>query len=385
MASVTTRPNGHRWITFKAPNGKRQTIRLGAADETQANNFKGKIEKLLVCRRLAELPDAKTIEWLSQLPEGIHDTLAKCGLVDPRGARTVGELVAWYIAVNPQWKPSTLVNVKNVGEALIRFFGRERRLALITTDDGVKFRQWLERDGKVYGGELEATTASRMCRRAREIFRPAVKRRWILENPFGELKQWVDTNPDRDEYITLAQFTAVMKECDADTRLFYSLVRLAGLRGYSEIMPLELTWVDWSHRTLFVKAPKTEHHQGQESRFVPLCEELYGQLMKASELAPEGARFLFGEMRITNTAIDNRLAAACRRAKVIMWPKPKINLRASCEADWLRTYPIDMVATWMGHSPETMLKHYRRVFKEQTARVAGSALQAHVEAIQRAS
>ena len=46
-----------------------------------------------------------------------------------------------------------------------------------------------------------------------------------------------------------------------------------------------------------------------------------------------------------------------------MWPNPFVNLRASCEYDWLRPRPIDAVAAFTGHSPETMLRHDNRVFK----------------------
>lgn len=134
-----------------------------------------------------------------------------------------------------------------------------------------------------------------------------------------------------------------------------------------------------------MKAPKTARYEGHETRFVPLCEELTTQLRDAMERAVIGATHIFADMRVTNTAIDNRLAAACRRAKRLMWDKPKINLRASCEFDWLRRHPIDMVAAWMGHSPETMLKHYKRVFKEQTAQAAGGALHAAGEPSARAS
>lgn len=385
MASVTTRPNGHRWITFTAPNGKRQTIRLGTATLQQARNFKDRVEKLLVCRRIAETPDASTIEWLANLPDNIHDNLARCGLVAARGARTVGELVTWFIASKSRWKPSTLVNVKTVGDSLERYFGRERKLFLITEEDAAKYRDWLERAGQKNGKPYGATTASRMCRRAREIFAPAVERRAILANPFAKLKGWTDTNPERDEYIGAPEFERVMLECDPDTRLLFSLCRYAGLRGQSEIMPLEWTWLDWHHATLFVKAPKTARYEGQGSRYVPMSEELMRLLTKAHERAPEGAVQIFGELGITNTAIDNRLSSACRRARVIMWPKPKINLRASCENDWLRRHPIDMVAAWMGHSPETMLKHYSRVAKQQSAELAGSALHTPLGVSARAS
>jgi integrase len=386
MASVTTRPNGHRWVTFKAPNGKRQTIRLGAASQNQADNFKEKIEKLLVCVRLGEPPSANLIEWLSDLPDNIHDTLSKCGVVNARGARTVGDLTAWFAkryakhCEQNRRKPSTLINVTRATDAMNRFFGKDRRLRnfksyLDTPDEeeteGEKFRAWLAYAGRVKGGSLAPTTVSSMCRRAREIFDKAVARGWMKANPLAEERNWVNTNPERDEYVTREQFDRVMDEADPDSRLFFSLVRYAGLRGLSELSLLEWTWVNWTEHTLFVKAPKTSRYEGQGSRFVPLSDKLYKLLLSAMENAPEGATHVFGETPITNVAWDNRLEAACRRAKVVMWPKPKINLRASCEYDWLRVHPMDEVAAWMGHSPETMLKHYSRVAKQRSAEVAG--------------
>lgn len=391
MASVNTRPNGHRWVTFKAPTGKRQTIRLGQATLQQANNFKQKIERLLVCLRLVEPLDAALMEFIAELPESIHDTLANCGVVSARGARTLGALTSWYTkrfqahCLQGRRKPSTLKNVKRAVDVMDRYFGRDRSLRsfksyLDTPDeeetDGEKFRAWLLRSGRHDGGPLAATTASSLCCRAKAIFDEAVARGWMRDNPFAEMRDWVTSNPERDEYIDLAQFELVAKEADPETSLFYSLSRYAGLRGVSELSPLEWSWVDWSHRTLFVKAPKTSRYAGKESRFVPLADVLYERLLAASERAPEGEVYIFGDTRITSTAWNNRLEQACRRAKVVLWQKPMINLRASCEYDWLRKHPIDMVAAWMGHSPDTMLKHYSRVAKQQSAQAAGSALHA---------
>ncbi len=390
MAGITHRPNGHRWVTFKAPNGKRQTIRLGSADEQQAKNFAAKIDKLLVCKKLGELPDAQLIEWLADLADGIYDTLSKCGLVPHRGVRTVGELTAWTIARCKQLveekrlKKSTLVNIKRAADALDRHFGKDRKLSTVRPyhetpaggeSDGEKFRRWLFRHGRAKtNGPLAPTTASRMCRRAREIFGSACKRGWMRDNPLAEERDWVDVNPERDEYIPRDVFECVMDEAAPDTRLFFSLIRYAGLRGVSEILELEWQWVDWQHHTLFVRAPKTERYEGHDQRFVPLAPELYSQLLEASERAVVGGSRIFFACPNTNAAWNNRLEVACRRARLAMWEKPKINLRASCEYDWLRKHSIDEVAEWMGHSPETMLKHYKRVAKQRTAQVAGSAL-----------
>jgi hypothetical protein len=226
MASVTLRPNGHRWVTFKAPNGKRQTLRLGPATEQQAHNFKEKVERLLVCRRLIEPLDAALVEFLSELPDGLHDTLSRCGVIAPRGARTVGALTTWFIGrytahcANGRRKHSTFVNVKRAADATDRFFGRDRKLSSFRSyletgadhqTDGERFRAWLIRAGNSADGPLAPTTASRMCRRVRGIFDAAVERGWMKHNPLSEERGWIDTNPERDAYVDAVQFERVMR------------------------------------------------------------------------------------------------------------------------------------------------------------------------------
>ncbi|MBN1852251.1 MAG: hypothetical protein JW829_05980 [Pirellulales bacterium] len=49
-------------------------------------------------------------------------------------------------------------------------------------------------------------------------------------------------------------------------------------------------------------------------------------------------------------------------------------MRASCERDLLATYPIDQVTDWLGHFPETALRHYNRVAKEQEIHQAAGAI-----------
>lgn len=372
MASVSTRPNGHRWVTFRAPNGKRQTIRLGLATASQADTFKTRVDRLLVASRLGEVPDPGTVEWLASLADNLHDKLSRCGLCNPRGARTVAELAAWSLA-QEQSKPSTKVNLRVVCDSLCRYFGKDRRINAITTEQATGFRNWLLRSGGAKGDGLAPTTVSRMCRRSRQMFERAAEERWIPQNPFRKMRGWVETNPARDQLIPAEHVELVIAEMvDPEMRLLLSLARYAGLRCPSEPLLLQWQWIDWSHATMKVHAPKTEQYQGHETRIVPLSQNVLSRLSDLWERAPEGATLIFSNLAVSHAAIADRLEAACRRAGISMWMKPFINMRASCEHDWLRVHPIDEVAAWMGHSPDTMLRHYNRVFKEQSARHAAA-------------
>jgi integrase len=374
MASITLRPGGRYQVTFKAPNGKRQTIRLGAASEQQARTFKMRLEKLMIAVRLGDEVDPATLEWLLIVDDRYHKTLSKCGLVAKRGAKTIGELASWYVeSKRKSCKPQTIVNIKRATAPLTKFFGEDRRLATIREQDADGFREWLRTSGAKNGGPLAPTTVSRTCRRSRQLFAAAIKLGSIRQNPFGEMRKWIETNPDRDVYVDRELVKKLIDAtADPELRLIIALVRFAGLRCPSEIQPLQWSWVDWDAGCLQVASPKTEHHDGHARRLVPMFPDVRLQIDQLWESTPEGAALLFPRHQGSRTAITNRLQGLCRTIGIAMWAKPFVNMRASCERDWLKTRPIDEVAAWMGHSPTIALKHYNRAAAEGRARVAGT-------------
>ncbi len=61
-----------------------------------------------------------------------------------------------------------------------------------------------------------------------------------------------------------------------------------------------------------VRSPKTEHHEGGESRIVPLFPELLPYLRDALEVAPDRAEFVISGHRRVN--LRTRLTKIIRRA-----------------------------------------------------------------------
>jgi integrase len=53
---------------------------------------------------------------------------------------------------------------------------------------------------------------------------------------------------------------------------------------------LALKWgdINWAEDRMTVHAPKTEHHEGKESRLVPIFPEVRGPLLEVFEQAAEG-------------------------------------------------------------------------------------------------
>lgn len=381
MASITTRPNGHRWILFTAPDKKRHTIRLGKASMAQAETFKHRVEVLIAAKLLDQPPDSATIEWLSKIDRSYYDKLATAGLCTKHDVRTVKELVLWHLAEMGKGsaKPSTIRNITRAGENLRAYFTDDRSIGTITFDDANNFRKWLQESGGQNGKPLAKTTVSRRCRRARQIFAAAAKphRRWVAANPFEEMGHWCEVNQERNVYIEQAKIEFVLDELTDDhVRLVVALARYAGLRAPSE--PLDLEWqnIDWATNTMNVHCIKTQQYEGKEWRTVPIFPELLPHLQKIYDRLPERAtNRVFEDFHGKAwTSFSRRIEAACRRLGIPMWIKPFINMRASCEHDWLQKYPINVVAAWMGHSPQVALRHYSRVSKELTARAASNSL-----------
>lgn len=378
MASVTTRPNGHRWVLFTAPDGKRHTIRLGKVTRPQADQVRQRVEHLIAAKLLSHSYDLETAKWLANISPNIYDRLATAGLVTSREVRTVGQLVAWYqkqLALEGT-QPATLRNIGIVGGNLVAYF-RERPLNHITEEEANRFRDWLQSRGGRKGKPLARTTVSRRCRRAREIFAPAHRRGWTERNPFASMRHWSEVNLERNVYIERAPIDAVLAELtDGALRLVVALARYAGLRSPSE--PLELRWsdIDWAAGTMTVTSVKTRRYAEKQLRTVPIFPELRQHLEAFYAAAEPGGpdRVLAQYLGKPWTTLSRRLESACRRAGLAMWTKPFVNMRASCEHDWLGQYPINMVAAWMGHSPQVALLHYNRVSKELTAREVAKSL-----------
>lgn len=94
---------------------------------------------------------------------------------------------------------------------------------------------------------------------------------------------------DQSSRQTLRLADKVLNACpDGDWRLIFALCRFGGLRCPSEVSRLRLNDVDWGRDRFLVHSPKTEHHEGKASRWVPIFPELRPHLEEAWETAEPG-------------------------------------------------------------------------------------------------
>jgi integrase len=157
----------------------------------------------------------------------------------------------------------------------------------------------------------------------------------------------------------------VLNACpNAQWRLLFALSRYGGLRCPSE--HLALTWadIDWERNRMTVRSPKKEHHEGKESRVVPIFPELLPHLEAAYDEAEEGVTHVITIGNIRRDRYANprsTMQKIVKRAGLKVWPKLFHNLRASRETELAAEFPMHVVCEWIGNSPKVAHEHYLRV------------------------
>ena len=373
MASISTDAKGNRRILFSGPNRKRRIIYLGAMPMKAVRTIQTHVENLAASLLAGRAPDPETSEWVGGRDNVLYGKLAAAGLVPAREPTiaekqtvALGEFLDQYIAGRTDIKPSTRTNLEQVRRNLLEHFGAGRLLATITPGDADEFRVTLL-------GKLGENTVRRNCGRAKQFFRAAVRKRYIQENPFADMKHCaVKADASRLHFITREDAGKVSEACpDAQWRLLFALSRFGGLRCPSEHLGLRLDDVDWERNRLTVHSPKTEHHEGRESRQIPIFPELRGPLEEVWDQAPPGTELLITRYRSGNANLRTQFERIVRRAGLEPWAKPFQNLRSTRETELAKEYPIHVVCAWLGNTQAVAAKHYLQIRDEDFQRAAG--------------
>jgi integrase len=180
---------------------------------------------------------------------------------------------------------------------------------------------------------------------------------------------------------------------DPTWRTIIALARYAGLRCPSEVLSLRWQDVDWDAARIVVQSPKTEHHPGRATRTIPLFHELRPYLEEAFELAPTGAVYVV-DARYRDSAntpsgwrncnLRQQFSRIIRRAGLQPWPRLFHALRSSRETELAATFPLHVVAAWLGNTPRIALKHYLQVTTADFDRAARLPEQRAAKALEQA-
>ncbi len=179
----------------------------------------------------------------------------------------------------------------------------------------------------------------------------------VASNPFDEIRCGGQANEKWKQFVSQADTQRLLDACpDAEWRL---LVCLSRLRFPSEIAGLTWPHVSWDAGTLLVHGPKTEHHEGQTSRTVPLFPEVRQALMEQFEAALPGETFVISARhRNAGANLRTPLERIIRKAGLKAWPKVWHNMRASRQSELMAEYDLATACRWLGNSPTVAARHY---------------------------
>ncbi len=381
MASISTDKSGNRRVQFTS-DGKRRTVYIGGVTMKVTESIAAKIEELLEAKlsRRSLAPEVAT--WLGEIPDVLAGKLAAVGLIAPRDKRQenatkLGEFIDAYLESRTDIKPRTRINLLQVRKNLVARFGEAKPLADITPGDADEWRLWLLTREKPLG----ENTVRRHCGRAKQLFRAALRKRIIAENPFADMRDClVKANKSRDYFVSRAEAASVLAACpDHEWRLIFALARFGGLRTPSETLGLRWGDVDWARGRMLVRSPKTEQHEGKDSRLVPIFPELRPLLDAAWDAAAEGAEFVITRSRDCDANLRTQLLRIIAKAGLAAWPKLFQNLRSTRETELAETYPLHVVVSWLGNSQLIAAKHYLQVTDEHFAKATQNPTQSAAE------
>ena len=387
MASICRDKNGTKRILFVDGNGKRWPIRLGKMPLGDARTIKSHIESLLASKTSGRALDNETAKWVRDMPDGLAEKLAATGLIAKRVNETLGGLIEHFMAANTHFKPSTRSVWGQVTGDLTKHFGDDCGLRNVGQVEAEGFRQWLFTTKK-----LSATTIAKTLQRSRQLFAHAIRFGLIEKNPFEGVKCKNGNPRERQRYITVEDTERLIDAApNYAWRTIIALSRYAGLRNPSEVLSLQLDDLNWDRGSMRVTSPKTEGH-GQGSRMVPMFERLRPYLLEAAEMAEEGQTHVIPEslyLQAAQTPLGWRncnqrttFKKIILRAGLEPWPRLFHNLRASCESDLAREYPITTVCKWLGNTVAVAVRHYVQVTDEDFQKAAGPGLKVAQNAAQ---
>jgi integrase len=379
MASLSCTHDGRWLIRFMVTTDggvkSQRTIGVGRGTREQGERVLQHVEEIILARHRGVLPSRATQLWLATISDDFRGKLANVGLVehsqpvDPAPPRvTLGPFVEEFIRMRPGVKASTRITYGNAKRNLIEFFGADRPLDSITAGDADDWQAALRGDG------LADATICRRTRQAKSIFRNAVRKRLLSVNPFEDLRSGSKANKARQRFITRAEIELVIAQAvDPEWKLIIALARYGGLRVPSEIVALRWEHVDWEHNRVTVPSPKTAHHQGHESRVIPLFPELQPHLQRVFDDAEEGETRVITRYRQSTQNLGTQFARIIRSAGLTPWPKLFTNLRSTRETELAREHPEHVVAKWIGNSVPVAREHYLQVTDDDFTRATQRA------------
>jgi integrase len=359
MASVVNDPGGRKRILFVAPDESRKAIRLGKRSLKDAEAIARHVEALLAAKIGGQPLPRDTASWLADIGPALYRRLGRVGLVSPRqenvGDVALGHLVDSFIAGRDDLKPNTRNAFIQTRKALVRHFGKDKPISAVNVGDADEWAAALRKD-------YAPATVATFVKKARQMFRHAVRKRLLTESPFASVRAPSQVNKAREEFVSRETIAKVIEAApNLEWRVIIALARYGGLRTPSETLGLQWSYVDWERGRLIVFSPKLERLASGGFRTIPLFPELRAILADAFDAAPEGSAYVINRYRDGKQNLRTQFLRIIRKAGVKPWGRLFHNLRGSLETELAQDHPVHVVAQWLGNTPKIAAAHYLQV------------------------
>lgn len=383
MASLSKNNRGGWYIQFEDRDLRRRTITLGKISKRSAVSTRLRVEQLVSAQLSGSAPDPETSRWLTTIGEKLFEKLGRVELVEQRQNATIGPFIDYFLSsreADPKVKPRTVASYRASYAHLRKHFGDAKPLRSITKGDAQAWRATIAEGDKRGENTIRKWTA-----KVKTLFNSAIDHELIERNPFDGLAARTVKVRDRDYFVSREEADKVLAACpSSDWRVIFALARYGALRCPSEV--LELRWGDilWDQNRFIVRSVKTEHHEGHETRVVPLFPELRTHLEAAFDVAEDGAEFVVTKTRDGAANFRTTLTKVIERAGLKPWPKLFQNLRATRATELANEYPGYVATAWCGHNEQIARDHYWQV-KDEHFDSAASDTKCAANALQKVS
>jgi integrase len=321
MSSLTKRPSGIYWLQFTL-DGRKHTRSLGRIDRGLAMSICGKFETLMSEGKTGQAMETVTAQ------------------VAPEQRQSMIHLWVQEYLKALGCKPATMKTHYQTLDLLTAQFGT-CSFRDVDFTGAQKFVASL--------GRFAGSTRAKHISRTRQYFDAAIDSGIISKNPFESFKCGSQHNPTRSHFVSREDYEKLMAAAPNQTlRTIISLSRIGGLRIPSELRGLK--WTDIEAEKISITGHKTA------SRAFPMFPELKEELNALSR-----NRMNNGTVISYDGCLTYALRQIIQLAGLKRWPRIWHNMRASRITELSDKFPVQVVSTWMGNSPEIALRHYLSV------------------------
>ena len=359
MATLTTERRSGKTTGYNVQwyDGKRRiTIHLGGKRYTKktAERFKDIVEALLFYRRNGITTPEKSVEhWMQNAPVELKAKQAKAELLIVEEAKTCQQLWDSFLKHRTDIKPATENIYRNARTRFFEAFSEAEPMDKITPDRLDAWRISMLDKFK------EATVATHL-KTVNTVLNWAVKRAWLRKNPLSGIPKGSFQNKDSKRRISMDEYGKLLVACpNQEWRTIIALARIGGLRCPSELQQLRWSDINWQKKRFVVRSPKTEHHEGQDKRIVPLFPELRSELEKHfSAVESDGNEFVIQVYQRTSWVLYEPFQKIAHGAGLGTIVSPFVNMRRSRSNEVLRKHGSQLESLGIGHSEKVMEEHY---------------------------